>query len=342
MPRPKNPNSRQGPRARIYKEGCSDHVYRFYNRYRWHRYFERICRFFVLNRKENPSGRRPRRVKDLAGLAAELAEFEPQLVVIEATGGLELMLWAALESAGLTVAVVNPKRVRDFARSLGWLAKTDKLDAGVLARFGELLRPAPTRLPSPATRAGRELLRHLDSLVVMRAQQRTRKRQLESTLVLESVERVIASLSEEIGRLEEQVEQGLRELPGEHERAAQLRTAPGVGPKTAWALVAELPELGQRTGKEVAALTGLAPVARESGNYRGRRAIAGGRGRVRKALYMAARAAVRCDPHMAAFRQRLLAAGKPKQVALIAVARKLIVALNAMIRDNRTWVPQSA
>ncbi len=298
--------------------------------------------FFVLNRKENPSGRRPRRVKDLAVLAAELAEFEPQLVVIEATGGLELMLWAALESAGLTVAVVNPKRVRDFARSLGLLAKTDKLDAGVLARFGELLRPAPTRLPSSATRALRELLRHLDSLVVMRAQQRTRKRQLESTVVLESVERVIASLSEEIGRLEEQVEQALRELPGERERAAQLRTAPGVGPKTAWALVAELPELGQLTGKEVGAITGLAPVARESGKYRGRRAIAGGRGRVRKALYMAARAAVRCDPHMAAFRQRLLAAGKPKQVALIAVDRKLIVALNAMIRDNRTWIPQSA
>ena len=185
--------------------------------------------FFVLNRKENPSGRRPRRVKDLAVLAAELAEFEPQLVVIEATGGLELMLWAALESAGLTVAVVNPKRVRDFARSLGLLAKTDKLDAGVLARFGELLRPAPTRLPSSATRALRELLRHLDSLVVMRAQQRTRKRQLESTVVLESVERVIASLSEEIGRLEEQVEQALRELPGERERQDRM----GFGGRTA-------------------------------------------------------------------------------------------------------------
>ena len=298
--------------------------------------------FFVLNSKGDPSGRRPRRAEDLTMLAAELAALKPRLVVMEATGGLETVVWAALEAAGLRVAVVNPKRVRDFARSLGWLAKTDRLDARVLARFGELLQPAPTRLPNRAAREGRELVRHLNALVGMRAQQRTRKRQLEGEGALASAERVIASLSEEIALLEQQVAQALLEGPGQCQRAAQLRTAPGVGPKTSWALLAELPELGQLSGRQVATLAGLAPMARDSGRFRGRRRIAGGRARVRTALYMAARAAVRCDPHLAAFRARLLAAGKPKQVALIAVARKLLVALNSMIRDRRPWIPLPA
>ena len=298
--------------------------------------------FFVLNSKANRSGRRPRRVRELIALAAELATFEPQLVVLEATGGLETAVWAALEAAGLRVAVVNPKRVRDFARSLGLLAKTDRLDARVLALFGERLRPAATRLPSRELRDLRELLRHLDALVGLRAQQRTRKWQLQGAAVLASAERVIASLSQEIALLEQQVEQALREQPAACQRATQLRTAPGIGPKTSWALLADLPELGQLSARQAAALAGLAPLARDSGQFRGRRRIAAGRPRVRKALYLAARAAVRCDPHLAAFRARLLAAGKPKQVALIAVARKLLVALNAMIRDDRPWIPLPA
>ena len=298
--------------------------------------------FFVLNSKANRSGRRPRRVRELIALAAELATLEPQLVVLEATGGLETAVWAALEAAGLTVAVVNPKRVRDFARSLGLLAKTDRLDARVLALFGERLRPAVTRLPSRQLRDLRELLRHLDALVGLRAQQRTRQWQLQGAAVLASAERVIASLSQEIALLEQQVEQALREQPAACQRATQLRTAPGIGPKTCWALLADLPELGQLSARQAAALAGLAPLARDSGQFRGRRRIAAGRPRVRKALYLAARAAVRCDPHLAAFRARLLAVGKPKQVALIAVARKLLVALNAMIRDDRSWIPLPA
>ena len=298
--------------------------------------------FFVLNSKADRSGRRPRRVRELIALAAELATLEPQLVVLEATGGLETAVWAALEAAGLRVAVVNPKRVRDFARSLGLLAKTDRLDARVLALFGERLRPAVTRLPSRQLRDLRELLRHLDALVGLRAQQRTRKWQLQGAAVLASAERVIASLSQEIALLEQQVEQALREQPAACQRATQLRTAPGIGPKTCWALLADLPELGQLSARQAAALAGLAPLARDSGQFRGRRRIAAGRPRVRKALYMAARAAVRCDPHLAAFRARLLAVGKPKQVALIAVARKLLVALNAMIRDDRPWIPLPA
>jgi transposase len=176
--------------------------------------------FFVLNSKGDPSGRRPRQAENLTMLAAELAALEPRLVVMEATGGLETLVWAVLEAAGLSVAVVNPKRVRDFARSLGLLAKTDRLDARVLARFGELLGPAPTPLPNRAAREGRELVRHLNALAGMRAQQRTRQRQLEGEGVLASVERVIASLSEEIALLEQQVAQALREGPGPCQRAA--------------------------------------------------------------------------------------------------------------------------
>lgn len=298
--------------------------------------------FFVLHSKAEPRGRRPRGAKDLLALAAELARVEPQIVVMEASGGLETAVWAALEAAGLRVAVVNPKRVRDFARSLGRLAKTDRLDAQVLALFGERLRPAATRLPSRQQRQLRELLHHLDALVGLRAQQRTRQRQLQGAVALASAERVIASLSQEIALLEQQVEQALCQQPAACQRAAQLRTAPGIGPKVSWALVADLPELGQLSGRQAAALVGLAPLARDSGQYRGRRRIAGGRPRVRKALYLAARAAVRCDPQLAAFRARLLAVGKPKQVALIAVARKLLVALNAMIRDDRPWIPLPA
>ena len=298
--------------------------------------------FFVLNRETEPRGRRPRRATELTALATELARFEPQLVVMEASGGMETVVWAALEAAGLRVAVVNPKRVRDFARSLGLLAKTDRLDAQVLALFGERLRPAATRLPSRQQRQLRELLHHLDALVGLRARQRTRQQQLQGAAVLASAERVIAALSQEIAVLEQQLEQALREQPAACQRAAQLRTAPGIGAKVSWALVADLPELGQLSARQAAALVGLAPLARESGQFRGRRRIAGGRPRVRKALYLAARAAVRCDPQLAAFRARLLAGGKPKQVALIAVARKLLVALNAMIRDDRPWIPLPA
>ena len=222
------------------------------------------------------------------------------------------------------------------------LAKTDKRDAELLARYGALSQPRVTALPSLESRELRELLHRLEALGSSRAEERTTLRQAVSAAVVDSLERTIAAQSKEIVLLEQQVEEALSRLPDERERVARLRTAPGVGPKTSWALVAELPELGQLSEREVAALAGLAPMAYESGNYRGRRRIVGGRARVRKALYMAALTAVRCDPHRAAFRARLLAAGKPKKVAVIAVSRKLLVALTAMVRDNETWIPQKA
>ncbi len=301
-----------------------------------------IVDFFILNGKKEASGRRPRAPKALAKLTAKLVRHNAELVVMEATGGLEVAVWEALEAAGLQGVVANPKRVRDFARSMGYLAKTDKLDARILSLYGQRLEPRVTPLASPETRELRHLMHYLDSLVGTRAQLRTRIHQEPSADVVESMERMIDAHSAEIEVIEEQIKQALQQLPDERERIAQLQTAPGVGVKTAWAVVAELPELGQLSGGEVAALAGLAPMACDSGKYRGKRRIVGGRSRVRKALSMAARAAPRSDPHMKAFRERFLAAGKPKQVVVIAVARKLLVALNAMARDKNTWIPQNA
>ena len=301
-----------------------------------------VVDFFFLNGKKEASGQRPRTPHSLAKLASKLVRHNVRAVVMEATGGLELPVWEALEGVGIQVVVANPKRVRDFARSMGFLAKTDKLDARVLALYGERMKPRITSLPSPEIRELRALMHHLGFLVDTRAQFRTRIQEEKSADAVESMQRMIEHYSAEIAVVEKQIEEALNQLPDERRRVAQLQTAPGVGVKTAWALVAELPELGQLSGREVAAIAGLAPVACESGKYQGKRRIAGGRSRLRKALYMAARAAHRSDPHMKEFRERILAKGKPKQVAVIAVARKLLVALNAMARDQNTWIPQNA
>lgn len=285
------------------------------------------------------SGRRPRRAAELNALAAELAAAQPDLVVIEATGGYELAVWAAFEAAGLAVAVVNPRRVRELARSLGVAAKTDRIDAAILARFGALVRPHATPLPTDKERELRDLYRRLGELVTARATERVRVQHERSQVSQASVKRSITWHCKEIATLEKALDKRLQASPTANERAQQLRSAPGVGPKTALALIVELPELGTLSGKQVASLAGLAPVARDSGRFRGRRMIAGGRTRLRQALYMAARSAIRCDAHLRTFRERLLAAGKPKQLVLIAVARKLLVALNAMVRDQTTWIP---
>jgi transposase len=293
--------------------------------------------FFVLNRKDNPRGRRPQRVAALAQLARELVELGVTHALLEATGGLERQAWAAFEAAGILVTVTQPSRVRHFARAAGVEAKTDQLDAGVAARFGEALSPEPTPLSSPALLRYRELLRQLNYFVQQRAQLRTRRHSVHEALVRQSLDRMIKAFGSEIDKLEKAVVAALAKLPAVAAQAERLQQAAGVGPKTAWALTAELPELGTLTGGQAAALAGLAPRARDSGSHRGRRWIGGGRGRLRTALYMAARTAVRVDSRLRAFYLRLQAAGKPKQLGLIAVARRLLVMLNAMIRDGSDW-----
>jgi transposase len=282
----------------------------------------------------------------LAGLAQKLLPYRPQGIVLEATGGLEGAVIAALASAGLAVMRMNPKRVRDFAGAQGMLAKTDALDAYVLALFGTRMRPPLRAWPEAERQQLAAWVAREQQLIVERATERTRLKQASEPALRKSVERVIAFLGKEIDRLEKQLTAWVAASETWKEQETLLRTAPGVGPKTALRLLAQLPELGTVNRRQIAALVGLAPFASDSGKWRGRRSIRGGRPGVRAILYLASWTAVRTAGMLQHFYRRLVAAGKPKQVALIAVARKLLLALNEMMRSRQPWrspnVPISA
>jgi len=278
--------------------------------------------------------------RDDAGLAAlleKLAPLEPYLVVVEATGGFEQTVAAALVSAGMPLAVVNPRQIRDFARATGQLAKTDALDAKAIARFAEAVRPEPRPVPDAQARALGELVARRRQIIAMMTAERNRRRQLSSQRLIKSVDRLLAVLQKELGDLEQEVGEGIRGTPAWRERDELLRSVPGIGDAVARTLIADLPELGHLDRKQIAALVGLAPLNRDSGKWRGKRTTWGGRAKVRSALYMAALVASRHNPVLKAFYQRLLSFGKPKKLALTAVMRKLLTILNAMVRDNKRW-----
>ena len=279
---------------------------------------------------------------DEAGHRALLAQLQPQraesLVVLEATGGYEQALVAALAHAGFAVVLVNPRQVRDFARATGQLAKTDRLDALALARFAERMRPTPRPLPDEQTRAFEALLTRRRQLLEMLGAERNRL-ELAAKPVRRSLERHIAWLERQLRDIDADLDTQVRQSPMWQARDALLQSVPGVGPVVSRTLLAQLPELGQLSHKQIAALVGLAPHAHDSGRLRGHRAIWGGRAPVRAVLYMAAVAASRWNPLLKAFYQRLRNAGKKPKVALIACARKLLVILNAMVRSNTPWRP---
>jgi transposase len=277
----------------------------------------------------------------VAALVARLAPLAPALVVLEATGGLERLAAAALAAAGLPVAVVNPRPVRDFAKAVGQLAKTDALDAALLARFAEAVRPAPRPVPDAAQQALAALLARRRQAVGMLTAERQR---LGTALpaVRARVQAHVRWLEAELGALDDDLGQALRASPVWREREDLLRSVPGVGPVVALTLLAELPELGALDRKRVAALVGLAPLNADSGTRRGKRLVWGGRSRVRAALYMAALVATRHNPVVQAFYQRLLAAGKAKKVALTACMHKLLLVLNAIVRSGTPWHPATA
>ena len=276
----------------------------------------------------------------LAQLAQRLLAYAPRGVVLEATGGLEGAVIGALVAAGLPVLRMNPKRVRDFARAHGLLAKTDALDAQVLALFGVRMRPALRAWPEAERMQLAAWVVREQQLIAARAAERTRLRQAIEPQLRKSIERVIAFLGKELARLEQQLAAWVEASETWKAQAALLRTAPGVGPKTAVRLLAQLPELGRLNRREIASLAGLAPWACDSGHWRGRRSIRGGRGVVRAALYLASWTAVRVPGRFKQAYQRMVAAGKPRQVALIAIARRLLLALNEMVRSNTPWRPQ--
>jgi transposase len=274
----------------------------------------------------------------ISQLVTRLQELAPSLVVLEATGGLEIPLAAALASAGLPLAVVNPRQVRDFAKAVGQLAKTDALDAQLLARFADAIRPTPRPLPEAQAQALSALLARRRQVISMLVAEQQRLGTALPT-VRPRVEAHIAWLRQDLADLDAELQRTIRNSPIWRERERLLRTVPGVGPVLSMTLVADLPELGQLSRKQIAALVGLAPLNCESGIFRGRRIIWGGRGRVRAALYMSTLVAVKHNPVLRAFYERLLTAGKPKKVALTACMHKLVLILNALLRQGVGWQP---
>ena len=276
--------------------------------------------------------------EELGQLVGRLRGLSPALVVVEATGGYEVPITAALGTAGTPTAVVNPRQVRDFARATGKLAKTDKLDAQILALFAERVRPAPHPLPDPQAQELHALLARRRQMVAMLV---TEQNRLGTALpnVGPGIQEHIAWLEERLKGINDGMAKLLRESPLWREREDLLRGVPGIGPTVAATLLAELPELGTLGRRQVAALVGVAPLNRDSGTLRGRRTVWGGRATVRAALYMAALVATRFNPVLRPFYQRLLAAGKAKKVALTACMRKLLTILNAMLKHRAPWQP---
>jgi transposase len=277
----------------------------------------------------------------IALLVQELVELQPTLIVLEATGGYETAAVAALASAGLAVAVINPRQSRDFAKSLGRLAKTDRIDALILARFAEAIQPEPRRLPD-------EQALQLQAWLV-------RRRQLLEMLVAEKnrlsvthkqlrpdVQEHIDYLEKRLKDIDQEIQSSLHNSPVWREKEDLLRSVPGVGRVLAVTLIAELLELGTLNRKQIAALVGVAPFNCDSGQLRGKRAIWGGRASVRTSLYMATLSAIRFNPIIRTFYERLKAAGKPAKVALTACMRKLLTILNAMMHSGKTWQPHLA
>jgi transposase len=272
----------------------------------------------------------------IESLMGTLREQGVHLVVLEATGGYEVPITAALGIEGIPVAVVNPRQVRDFARSLGKLAKTDRLDAQVLAHFGAATRPEPRPLLDAQAQELQALVARRRQVLQMHAAE-LQRRQRALPVVHQRIDRVLAVLEEELQDLDRDLHDRLRQSPLWREQEELLREVPGVGPALTFSLLANLPELGTLSSKQIAALVGVAPLNRDSGRWRGKRAVWGGRANVRAALYMPTVVAVRWNPVLRDFYQRLVATGKPKKVALVACMRKFLVILNAMLKHRTPW-----
>jgi transposase len=270
-------------------------------------------------------------------LVSRLVVEPPVLVILEATGGFERAVVGVLAAEGLPVAVVNPRQVRDFARATGRLAKTDRIDASILARFAEAIRPAPKPLPEEEIRALQGILARRRQLVGMLTAENNRL-PTATKPVAKRIAAHIRWLEKELSRTDRDLEEAIKSSPTLRQNETLLRSVPGVGPVLARTLLAEVPELGTLTHKRVAALVGVAPLNnRDSGTLRGRRSIWGGRAEVRAALYMGALVAARRNPVVREFYERLLAAGKPKKVALVACMRKLLSIVNAVLKHRTPW-----
>jgi transposase len=273
-------------------------------------------------------------------LIAKLTPLAPKAVAVEATGGYETVVAASLAAAGLAVVVVNPAQVRNFALALGKRAKSDPIDAGVIAHFLEATKPEIRPLPDAETRLLADLVARRRQIVAMIVAERQRQKRLTNRRLQKSISRLLAALQKELSSLETDIDETVRGSPAWREKEDLLASVPGVGKTIARTLLAELPELGTLDRHKLAALVGLAPWTRQSGKWRGKSFIGGGRANVRSILFLGAMVAARHNPDLKLFRDRLVAAGKPKLVALVATARKLLTILNAILRDKKPWRQQ--
>lgn len=289
-----------------------------------------------------PSGERIGIVAaDLHSLLNWLGKREPTMIVLEATGGYERELATALAVEGFATAVVNPRQVRDYARATGRLAKTDAIDAAVLAAFAQAVKPEPRPLRDDEAEALRSLVVRRRQLIEMRKAETSRLENADPAVRV-GLERHIAWLQGEIDGADHDLDRMIKVSPVWREHEALLRSAPGVGPVLAATLLGEMPELGTLDRRQIAALAGLAPFNRDSGKLKGRRAVWGGRSGVRTALYMATLSAIRFNPVLKSTYDRLRQAGKPAKVALVACMRKLLTILNAMLKTNTLWTATTA
>jgi transposase len=275
-------------------------------------------------------------------LVAWLKTLSPALVAIEATGGFETVVAAGLAGAGLPVVVVNPAQVRAFAMALGKRAKTDPIDAAVIAHFAEATKPKLRQLPDEMTRGLADLVARRRQIVEMIGAEAQRARRISDDRLSRSIARLRKALDKELAELDRLISDHMRRSAVWVEKEKLLASVPGVGKTIARTLIAELPELGSLDRRRIAALVGLAPWTRQSGQWRGKSLIGGGRKSVRSSLFIGAMVAARYNPQLKQFRDKLVAAGKPKVLALVAVARKLITILNAIPRDRRPWQPLPA
>jgi len=287
-----------------------------------------------------PSDAAERFGNDHAGLDALIAWLKPlgtEIVALEATGGLEGLCVAALAAADMAVIVVNPAQVRSFAASLGKRAKTDQIDAAVIAAFVAATKPELRPLKDGETRAFGELVTRRRQIMQMIGAEQNRQRMVEGKPAQKSIRRILSALARELADLDAGMDDQIRKSPLWRVREKLMTSVPGVGPKVARTLIAEMPELGRLDRRQIASLAGLAPFTRQSGKWKGKSFIGGGRSRVRPALFMAALVAIKHNPILKAFRDRLVAAGKPRIVAVVATMRKLLTILNAIIRDQKPW-----
>jgi transposase len=291
----------------------------------------------VAVRPQNRNFVTPNTDRGIKQLIKHLAALRPQLIVLEASGGYELMVIAALAEAQLPVALINPQAARKFAGATGKLAKTDKIDAQVLAHFAEALRPEPRPLPDQAQQELKATLQRRLQVVKMIGQEKNRLEKTFLPAVRRDIEAHLTWLRRRLKELDRELDDQIRQSPLWRDRDRLYQSVPGIGPAVSRAIMAQLPEIGNLPGKKAAALVGVAPYNRDSGRFRGKRMIRGGRSYLRRMLYMAAVVASRFNPVIRTFYQRLLAAGKPKKLALTACMRKLVLILNAMVKHHQPW-----